>query len=84
MEKILSSRIHRKKLQYKVHWKGYDKNVKYYDAEGFKGSPHKLRQYHAEYPDRPGPLKNLETWLIAYENGEEAVDEKDDNTTVKS
>ena len=35
------------------------------------GSPHKLRDFHARYPDKPGPPRNLSEWIQAWENGEE-------------
>ena len=38
------------------------------------GSPHRLRTFHVDYPERPGPLKRLEEWLRAWENGDDDVE----------
>ena len=43
MRGIVASRIHRNKLQYMADWKGYDADKAFYNAEGFKGCPHKIR-----------------------------------------
>ena len=68
MEQILALRIHRGKLQYRAKWQGYNKDPNYYDTEGFKNSPYKLRQYYEEYPDKPGPPRRLREWLTVWEN----------------
>ena len=74
VEQILDSRIHRKKLQYRVKWLGFDEDRTWYPASNFMGSPHRLRTFHVDYPERPGPLKRLEEWLRAWENGDDDVE----------
>ena len=74
VEQILDSRIHRKKLQYRVKWLGFDEDRTWYPASNFMGSPHRLRTFHVDYPERPGPPKRLEEWLRAWENGDDDVE----------
>ena len=70
VEQILALRIYCSKLQYRAKQQGYDEDPDYYDIEGFKNSPYKLRQYYEEYPGKPGPPKRLKEWLTAWENDE--------------
>ena len=79
--KLLASRIHKGKLQYRAEWKGYDEDPVYYDAESFKNSPHKVRQFHEDQPEAPGPPVNLETWLRAYED-DEPIPGQDENDNL--
>ena len=67
---IVASQIYRNKLQYKANWKGYDTDKAFYDAKGFKGCPHKLRQFHRDNSHVAGPPKRLKEWLRVWENGE--------------
>ena len=69
VEQILDSRIHRRKLQYRVKWFGFDEDRAWYPASNFVGSPHRLRTFHVDYPERPGPPRRLEEWLRSWENG---------------
>ena len=79
VERVLDSRIHRRKLQYHVKWVGFDEDRTWYPASNFIGSPHRLRAFHVDYPNRPGPPKRLENWLRAWENGEDDVDDHPDD-----
>jgi len=80
VEKILTSRLFRKKkLQYKAKWIGYDEDPEWYNAENFKGAPHKLRDFHNENPQHPGPPCRLPYWIQCWENGEEPEEFDDDN-----
>jgi hypothetical protein len=83
VEKILSSRIKNRVLQYKVHWQGCDPDDTFYDASGFIGAPHKVQAFHEEYPDAPGPPARLQDWLKAYIEGEEPEPTDEDNVPVK-
>lgn len=68
VEEILASRVHRGKLQYRVKWRGTDEDQrKWFPARNLKGAPHKVRDFHSRYPDKPGPPKRLEEWLHAWE-----------------
>ncbi|KAL1954088.1 hypothetical protein VTO42DRAFT_1776 [Malbranchea cinnamomea] len=43
VEKILASRAHRGKLQYRAKWRGTDEDQRrWFPARNFKGSPHKV------------------------------------------
>ena len=61
----------------------YDADETFYDAEGFKGCPHKLRQFHRDNLNAAGPPKRLEEWLRAWENDELIGAHTDDNTPTK-
>jgi RNase H-like domain found in reverse transcriptase/Reverse transcriptase (RNA-dependent DNA polymerase)/Integrase zinc binding domain len=70
VDKIIASRIYRRKLQYKVLWIGSEEpDENFYDAVGFVGSPHKLRDFHIDFPNASGPPLYLNEWLDAFESG---------------
>jgi hypothetical protein len=79
VEEVLTSRIYRGKLEYRVKWTGHDDDPQWYPARNFKGSPHKLRAFHGCYPERPGPPRRLHEWLRAWEEGNELPDVPDDD-----
>lgn len=85
VEEVLASRISRRKLEYQVKWIGYDEDRTWYPAANFKGSPHRIRDYHQEYPSKPGPPCRLDDWLKAWEEGIDEIDDHpDDNKPVQS
>ena len=53
VEEILASKLVRKTLKYRVHWKGYDLDPEWYPAWNFTGSPHKLAEFHDRHLDQP-------------------------------
>jgi RNase H-like domain found in reverse transcriptase/Reverse transcriptase (RNA-dependent DNA polymerase)/Integrase zinc binding domain/Integrase core domain/Chromo (CHRromatin Organisation MOdifier) domain len=55
VERILASRWNRSKLEYRVKWTGYDDDPAWYSAENFTNAPEKIQEYHAAYPNKPGP-----------------------------
>ena len=65
----MNSQLYRKKLQYQVKWAGFDDDTTWYPASYFKGSPHQLRDFHSEYPSRPGPPQCLNEWMKSWEDG---------------
>ena len=65
VEEILASRTSRKTLQYQEKWVGYDEDRTWYPASNFKGSPHKIRDFHLSRPDAPGPPARLDEWISA-------------------
>lgn len=80
VEEVLASRINRRRLQYQVKWIGFDEDRTWYSAANFKGSPHRLRDYHQRYPEKPGPPCRLKEWLKAWEEGIDEIDDHaDDN-----
>lgn len=83
VEKILNARVHRRKLQYRVKWLGYEGDPEWYDASNFKNSPHRLRDFHAANPLHPGPPRRLEMWVQCWEKDIDAGDHPDDNKPQK-
>jgi len=80
VEEILASRVCRRRLQYQVKWTGFDEDRTWYPAANFKGSPHRIRDYHQQYPEHPGPPQRLREWIKAWEDEvEELEDHPDDN-----
>jgi len=56
IDKILDSRSHRGKIQYRVKWTGFhDPDRTWYPASNFENSPEAIRQFHTEYPQKPAP-----------------------------
>jgi hypothetical protein len=80
VDRIEAVRLHRRKLQYRAKWTGYDHDPNWYPASDFKGAPHKLREFHEQNPKRPGPPKNLQDWLDKWSTDEEPEDRDDDNS----
>jgi hypothetical protein len=79
VENILAVRKHRGKLQYRVKWLGYDDDPKWYPAANLKYAPHKVRDFHASNPTKPGPPKRLNDWIKLWESGEDIYNHKDDD-----
>ena len=84
VEKILASKITRKKVFYRASWIGYDEDPKQYPASDFKYSPHKLRAFHEEYPQAPGPPRSLSKWQKAWEEGRDTYEELDDDYVAQT
>jgi len=61
VDEILASKVVRGSLRYRVSWKCYDPNPTWYPAWNYVGSPQKLREFHENYPEQPGPPKYLST-----------------------
>jgi hypothetical protein len=84
VEKILSSRISRGKLQYKVAWKGWDPDNEWYPASNFKNAPLLLKAYHKQYPAEAGPPKRLKEWIRqAEENTQSEIEHPNDDLAEK-
>ena len=48
---ILDSRINREKLEYLVHWKGYEVHERTWKpAANLKNAPEMIAEFHGEYP----------------------------------
>ena len=69
--RVLASRLVGRTLKYNVSWVGHDPDPAWYPASNFMGSPHKLRDYHQQYPRKPGPPRSLQKWIKAWEDGED-------------
>ncbi|KAL1979106.1 hypothetical protein VTN96DRAFT_6844 [Rasamsonia emersonii] len=70
VEQILAVRLRYGKLQYRVKWVGHDDDPKWYPAGLFKNAPTRIRDFHLEYPEAPGPPVRLAEWLKAAEDDE--------------
>jgi hypothetical protein len=56
VEKILDSRIHYRKLQYYVDWKGYTPADRTWEpAEHLSHAPKLIEEYHRQFSQRPAP-----------------------------
>jgi len=44
-----------------------------------KYAPHKIRDFHLKYPDKPGPPNKLEEWIKAWEDGDDNYDYLDND-----
>jgi hypothetical protein len=82
VDEILDSRIYYRKLQYKARWTGAVDN-NWYAATSFKNAPLKLMDYHARYPDKPGPSVRLADWVAAAANDLYLEDHVDDNKPIQ-
>src|SRR5271156_2516297 len=79
VDEILASKLVRKSLQYRVSWKGYDPDPNWYPAWNFVGCPQKLREFHDNYPNQPGPPKYLDEWFNCWNSDKEPVEHQDKN-----
>ena len=77
VEELLAVKRVKNQLQYRVKWVGYDEDLDWYPASNLKYSPHKLRDFHLANPKRPGPPKQLNQWLKAWEDGQDDYDDLD-------
>ena len=82
VQEVLASKVVRKKLWYRVSWVGYDEDLNWYPASDLKYSPHKLRAYHLNNQQQPGPPKRLAEWIQAWEDGVEDYDDLDDDSVL--
>ena len=56
VDKVLDSWRRRGKLEYFVHWSGYDINERTWeDAENLANAPEKVEEFHQRYPLKPKP-----------------------------
>lgn len=79
VEEIKAVRLYRNTLKYQVSWLGHDPDTTWYSASDLMGSPHKLRDFHQAYPEKPGPPRNLSDWILAWESGEDDYSYLEDN-----
>lgn len=77
VQKVISSRLYFKKLQYKVDWLGHDPDPTWYYASNFRNAPARLKEFHDRHPDAPGPPARLTEWLAA------AADDRDAESSVE-
>jgi len=83
VNKVLTSRVYRERLQYKVSWVGYNLDNTWYNADGFIGAPYKLKAFHDKRPHNAGPPVRLPQWLEAYIRGKDLEPLEEDNKAEK-
>jgi len=79
IQEILAVRKKWQTLEYRVQWLGHDIDPEWYPASDFKYGPHKLRDFHLNHQDLPGPPRALGAWIKAWENGKDNYDDLDDD-----
>jgi hypothetical protein len=79
VDEVLNSKLVRGALKYQVRWRGYDPDPKWYQAWNFIGSPKLIKEFHENYPDRPGPPKYLDEWLECWRTGTDPTEHPDKN-----
>jgi len=79
VERILGVRVLRKQLRYRVQWVGHDVDMDEYLPEDLNHAPIALRAFYDEYPDKPGPPRNLNYWLECALNDKWPEKRRDDN-----
>jgi predicted DNA-binding protein (MmcQ/YjbR family) len=79
VDKVLTARLHHRKLQYRVQWLNHDYDPAWYPAGKFKNSPEKILEFHDRYHDRPGPPMRLQEWIRAALNDELLQDHSDED-----
>ena len=84
VQEVLASRLTRGKLYYRISWVGHDNDLTWYPASDIKYSPAKLREFHLQNPDQPGPPRKLESWQKAWEDGREDYDDLDDDLPMST
>ena len=58
VDAIIDSRIYKGKLQYLVHWKGYDESERTWEpVSNLRNSPEIVEQFHASHPSAPRRLR---------------------------
>jgi hypothetical protein len=55
VDKILDSRYHYGRCQYKVQWLGHEPDNEWYNSEGFENAPLITLAFHTKYPGKPAP-----------------------------
>ena len=63
LDKIIDSRLHYNKLQYRAKWKGYgpEEDKVWYPAENFNNAADAVRKFHERYPEKPRLGEGRET-----------------------
>lgn len=82
VERILTSRLYHRKLQYQVKWRGWDPDPTWYPASDFKNATKRLREFHDRHPKHPGRPKRLKQWKEAAEKDAFAKNYEDDDYPV--
>lgn len=76
---VQKSRGRGSNLEYQAKWLDCDEDPEWYPASDFKYSPHLLRGFHLQYPEKSGPPELLPQWLKAFESGDDNYDHLSNN-----
>ena len=79
VERILGVRLVYQKLKYRVKQKGFDNDLNKYFIADLQNTPLALKEFHYNYPDEPGPPRNLQYWLDCAEKEIDVEDCVGDN-----
>jgi hypothetical protein len=83
VDRVLDSRLHYRKLQYKIKWKGHDIDNTWYPARNLRNAPYKIQEFHEEYPNKPGPPMRLQQWVNCALQDDYPEDHVDDGKPVQ-
>ena len=67
VQEVLDCKRINTKLWYRASWVGFDEDLEWHPVDDFQHSPHKLRDFHTKYPDKPGPPRLLDKWIKEWE-----------------
>jgi transposase InsO family protein/predicted aspartyl protease len=79
IEKILDARLRWGKLYYRVSWRGHDPDPTWYPARDFMNAARALKEFHDNYPNKPGPPRRLSEWIEAAMEDRFVEEHDDDN-----
>ncbi|EKD18613.1 hypothetical protein MBM_02855 [Drepanopeziza brunnea f. sp. 'multigermtubi' MB_m1] len=74
VENILAVRQTKKHFEYRASWLGRDIDLIWYPASDFMYAPFKVRDFHLEHKELPGPPAKLFDWIKAYSDGVDDYD----------
>ena len=75
VDSILDSRIRGRRKEYLIRWKGYSSSDDSWEPYDNVSAPAAVADFHAQYPDKPGPWQHLES--AAY-RGDTVMNDSDD------
>jgi len=66
LDKIIDSRLHYNKLQYRAKWKGYspEHNEVWYPTENLNQAEHTVHRFHRRYPGKPGVDSCFDHYIV--------------------
>ena len=60
VEEVLDSRVHRKKVQYLIHWKGYDSSYDTWEpVHNVCNAWELVKKFHTEHPNAVAPVSKF-------------------------
>src|SRR3954465_5264238 len=69
VEEILDSRVHWRKLEYLIKWKGYPLEERSWEPEdALTNAPQVVKRFHQEHPSAPSRMDIHTLTFVPYEN----------------